>query len=112
MSRCVFPRPAVAEQDDRLAGLDPGTRREGREDGGFDRGRRPEVELGEALGPREPRLGDPAFLAPALPIVDLCREEFGDVRPMGDPVPDRCGDELVGPSRAGSRRPSRSGVLP
>ena len=89
-------RAAVAEQDDRLAGADPVARREGREGTRRDRRRGGKIELGQALEPREAGLGDAPFPPPALPVVDLRRQELGEVRPVGDPVTGSGCRELVG----------------
>jgi hypothetical protein len=74
----------VAEQHDRLAGVDP---RPGgqRGEGGRDAGDRVGVKVGEPLDPRELRFSDPAA---AGAVIDLRGEDLGQVGQMGLPFPD------------------------
>ena len=88
--------PAVAQEHDRLALTDPVAGCESRQSSRGDRGRGAQIELGEALDPREAGLGDPALPSPRLPVLDFGREQFGQIRPVGDPIADGRGGELVG----------------
>lgn len=68
----------VAEEHNGFAGVEVGARREGRDGGGVDRGRRVEVEVGEAFGAREVGFVDAALAAPFDAFVDLGGEDLGE----------------------------------
>jgi hypothetical protein len=82
-----FPGAGVTQQHERLPGVDPrsGSQAgEGRGDAGDVIG----VEVGQPLGPGEPGFGDAAGPAAAGPVVDLGRQQLGEVAQVGVPFPD------------------------
>jgi hypothetical protein len=95
MSRWVTAGAGVAEQDNWLAGVDPGAARDGGEgcgDAGDDVG----VEVSQPLDPREPRLGDAPGAAAAGAVVDLGGQDLGQVGQVGLVFPDGGLGEPVG----------------
>ncbi len=88
--------PGIAQQHDRLALTDPVAGCESRQSPRSDRWRGAQIELGEALDAREAGFGDPALPSPRLPVVDFGREQFGQIRPVGDPIADGRSGKLVG----------------
>jgi hypothetical protein len=78
---------AVAEQHDRLSGVQVGACGQARELRGSDGGDGVGVEVGEALEARELRLGDAAGAAAAGAVVEFGGEDFGEVGQVGASFP-------------------------
>jgi hypothetical protein len=76
----------VAEQHDRLAGVEVGAGGEGGQSGRGDGGHGVDVEVGEAFDAGELRLGDASGAAALGPVVDFGGEYLGQEAQVGRPL--------------------------
>ena len=79
----AFPGAGIAEQDDRLAGVEVGAGGEGGDGGRVDAGGGGQVEVGQAFYAREPGFLDSAPAAVFGAGVDLGGEDLGQVGQVG-----------------------------
>jgi hypothetical protein len=103
--------PLSPEQHDRLSGLDPGPGLERSEHRRFDRGGRTEVELAQALEPREAGLGDAPLAAAREAVLELGGEDLGQIDPVAEPVPHGRVGERSGLLADGGQAQRPAGVL-
>ena len=85
----------IADQAERVAGLDPGGLGEGADDLGRDVGVLREVEVLGALVAREARLFDPAELAPLVAVLALALQKLGQEVCAGRVLAQGLGGELL-----------------
>jgi hypothetical protein len=76
----------VAEQDQGLAVVDPGARRQRGKGGRVDAGRGAQVEAVQALDPGELGLLDAPVAAAGVALVGLGAQQLGEVGAVGEPV--------------------------